>query len=775
MTPMNAAGKRLKAVPAGLNHATVAGSRAACCVAALLACLVYWPSLTHEFVGDDEPIISNDARLMDPGFIRDIWRAPWWPEGSEAPASRPLTTLTYWVETQAAGLRPWHFHAINILLFAALSAAVAWLATAWIGAPVAGWIAGSLFAVHPVHVEAVVGVVGRGEILAALFIVLGLIFYSRWRPTGFGWRRSLCLAAFVLLAGLSKEHGYLLAAMYGAAELAERRRGSSPMNAPRWPWRLGVLIFVVAGIAFAQRQAMVRHAGHEVGQVADLDNPLITSDMAERVVSPFLLVGKAAELLTWPEDQSPDYSPRVLMPTDSLIDPLVLTGLAVVAGWIAAVIAAWKRASVLVTPLLMLPIAWFIPSNTLLLIGTIFGERLVFAVSVFIPIVVAGLLVQARLSSRVQLWIASASMVAAAVLTASLWRRWSPFYEVGMLEDHLGLVLGVFLAAAAAAIALFVHQNRFRWTACAVAAVLSSYGVATILYAGTWKSGDSLVFATAQLHPTDSRFLASVADRMIGLAINNPQQKNEFLTQAENSARAALEAWPRQMDPYRVLAAAAELRGDRETALRYYKYVRTMKLVAYRGFSDRIMAVVTNEATPDEVRQKIVTLREQLRQKPGDPVVLRQLAGAYAAAKEYDKSVAILERLVTPQTTDGGLLQEFINVLIDGGHIEKTLPIYRQWLKAEPDNWAVLTDAAMLSVSLKNGDPNETRSWIDRAMKLSPGSAEPWAALAQWHIARNEADRAIEAYRQALLRADAKDPKRPHYLLQIEQLSTKAR
>ena len=41
------------------------------------------------------------------------------------------------------------------------------------------WITGILFAIHPVHVEAVAGVVGRADILSGIFFLLSLIFHQK--------------------------------------------------------------------------------------------------------------------------------------------------------------------------------------------------------------------------------------------------------------------------------------------------------------------------------------------------------------------------------------------------------------------------------------------------------------------------------------------------------------------------------------------------------------------------------------------------------------------
>ena len=64
---------------------------------------------------------------------------------------------------------PRGFHAVNVPLHVAVALALYALALQLLAAPTAAWIAAALFAVHPIHTEAVTGIVGRAELLAALF------------------------------------------------------------------------------------------------------------------------------------------------------------------------------------------------------------------------------------------------------------------------------------------------------------------------------------------------------------------------------------------------------------------------------------------------------------------------------------------------------------------------------------------------------------------------------------------------------------------------------
>ena len=103
------------------------------------------------------------------------------------------------------------YHLANVLLHAATSGVFTHLAGHVFGGE---WrpalVAGLLFAVHPIHCDAVASVVGRADAGAGLFFLLSLLSYMRFsrsssRAAGSGHLYlSLVLAA---LAMLTKETG----------------------------------------------------------------------------------------------------------------------------------------------------------------------------------------------------------------------------------------------------------------------------------------------------------------------------------------------------------------------------------------------------------------------------------------------------------------------------------------------------------------------------------------------------------------------------------------
>lgn len=55
-----------------------------------------------------------------------------------------------------SGLNPWSYHAVNVILHAAVSALFAWLCLNCLGlSKLSSLLTASLFAIHPIHTEAV--------------------------------------------------------------------------------------------------------------------------------------------------------------------------------------------------------------------------------------------------------------------------------------------------------------------------------------------------------------------------------------------------------------------------------------------------------------------------------------------------------------------------------------------------------------------------------------------------------------------------------------------
>ncbi|XP_063229083.1 protein O-mannosyl-transferase TMTC1-like [Bacillus rossius redtenbacheri] len=169
--------------------------------AAALAC--YLNSLHGEFVHDDLPAVARNRDAVAAAPLADVFRDDFWGTPMWDPAShksyRPLTTLTFRLNYLAWGLQPVWFHAVNVALHAAASLLFtkACLLVAGLQ-PVFAGLAGLLFAAHPVHAEAVAGIVGRADVLACVLFLLSFLAYH-----GRGGDCSERVWPSVVLAGVS--------------------------------------------------------------------------------------------------------------------------------------------------------------------------------------------------------------------------------------------------------------------------------------------------------------------------------------------------------------------------------------------------------------------------------------------------------------------------------------------------------------------------------------------------------------------------------------------
>jgi len=176
---------------------------------ALLAIAAYANALHGEFLYDDYPYIVENPQVQQPTFT-GIFAAPL-ARGRQLALYRPLPLLTYAAQARGRGADAptGPFHALNVALHAGVTLLVFALALRLTVAPVVAALGAAIFAVHPIHLEAVDWIVGRAELMAALFglayVVLSLDA-NELRSRG---RRAAAYGCFVL-ACLCKESAFVL-------------------------------------------------------------------------------------------------------------------------------------------------------------------------------------------------------------------------------------------------------------------------------------------------------------------------------------------------------------------------------------------------------------------------------------------------------------------------------------------------------------------------------------------------------------------------------------
>lgn len=181
----------------------------------LMAMAVYFPAFNADFTLDDVPIIEENAFIKSLDKIPAIWTSHYWAgkiDANDTGLYRPLTLTTYNLQYAITGDNPTPFHILNILLHALVCFVLYKMMNLLFGDYRLSIVAGLLYAVHPIHSEAVAGIVGRAEILASLFILTSMISYHHWRMKG--QMKSLAILIVSTFAAItSKEHGFLIPAI----------------------------------------------------------------------------------------------------------------------------------------------------------------------------------------------------------------------------------------------------------------------------------------------------------------------------------------------------------------------------------------------------------------------------------------------------------------------------------------------------------------------------------------------------------------------------------
>lgn len=142
----------------------------------LMVIIAYWPAFFADFVWDDKVFLDVPV-IMSFSGLKEIWFTP----GSLEYEGHywPLVYTTIWLEHKLWGFNPFPFHLTNILLHCANTLLLMRLLMR-MQVPGA-WLIAAIFALHPVHVEAVAWVIARKDLLATLFYLLAAGCWLRFR------------------------------------------------------------------------------------------------------------------------------------------------------------------------------------------------------------------------------------------------------------------------------------------------------------------------------------------------------------------------------------------------------------------------------------------------------------------------------------------------------------------------------------------------------------------------------------------------------------------
>jgi tetratricopeptide (TPR) repeat protein len=324
-------------------------------------------ALACGFVFDDRIVLVDNQSLhvRTLGQLLHIWKSGYWPDNRGLELYRPVAQ-TVWALLWAAGggHHPAIFHAFGLAVGLAAVLLLYRLLLQVRTPPRIAFLAAAVFALFPIHTDASTSVVGSAELMAAAGGLAAVLLYYRGRTA---W--ALVLFA---LAVFSKESAAAFAAL--------------PLAFPQKRPRLRDSRVAMAGAGAIIAAALIAHnVLSRSSQIPAIDNPTALVTAGQRWITALwvqcLYLWKALVPITL----SADYSYKQIRLVMGLDDWRAWAGLTLAA---AVAYAAWRRRE-LRAPVLAYAILFSPTANLVFPIGTIMGERLMYAPSLGLALLLA--------------------------------------------------------------------------------------------------------------------------------------------------------------------------------------------------------------------------------------------------------------------------------------------------------------------------------------------------------------------------------------------------
>ncbi|MCH7813378.1 MAG: DUF1736 domain-containing protein [Planctomycetes bacterium] len=610
---------------------------------AVVASAIFANALPNPFAIDDRPVIEWDARVRDGQFgallTGDYWNLP----GAD-PLYRPLVKLSYAINW-ALSPDPASFRAVNIALHSGASALLALLAVALFRSAWCALVSGLFFALHPLHTEALNTIVGRADLAVALLVLLAaVIHWNRGSPgdkIGLG-RRSLVWLCFAAALGC-KESGVVLPGVLMVMDWWRRhRRGDGQPRSPAG-WRLRHLLrcyaplLLVFGIYLAVRWvALDGQLTRPTSAINLVDNVLAHPDhglqsgdsaLLARWATPLVTFAKACRLMVWPAPLSHDYSYAAIDTVKRITDPRLPGAVLALVVVLTVCIGSFRRHGRLAVALGIGLVTYSLVSNTVLVIGTIFAERLLYLPSAGIALAVG---------------VQSTAWIEHLKRGPTPLRRWSS-----------GIAL------------------------CGMAVLLGGFAYRTVDRNRDWRSRDILALADQRVAGRSCRLLAGVA-----AATSNAGDHAKAL----DYCRRAIEIHPQSDSAWRMAGLIHHQRDQNDEALEYL-----LRSFALGGLAhpDAVRAAAEILVSKENYEQANSLLTGLVDIYPQAATALNNLAWNLLTAqptelRNPEQALAYAGRAIALEPDNVAFLDTFLHAQVDNGRLREAKKQLQRVLRTIP-------------------------------------------------------------------------------------------
>lgn len=354
------------------------------------AFILYSNTLNHQYALDDYSLIKENTMTRKGisaigEILSSTYRSGYY--NLDAQLYRPLSKVFFAIEWQLAHNDPSIGHWVNVLLFALTGFLLFYaLSLYWKGNLLMSFLVSSFFIAHPVHTEVVANIKSLDEILCFLFFVIAIIFVFHYLKKNSNLQLLFACCSF-FLSLLSKESAITFLAVLPLLAWFFTDAKTSRI------FTITACFVVVAGIFLFIRTRVI---GSDVkaGEVSVVDNLLSGQDFRHRFATAVFIMGIYLKLFFFPHPLVSDRSLRDI-PVIDFSDWRFLVSFAVYVALAIYAILQTRKKNTAAFGIFYFFITASVASNIIMLIGTSYGERLMYTPSLGFCIAVGALLAHA--------------------------------------------------------------------------------------------------------------------------------------------------------------------------------------------------------------------------------------------------------------------------------------------------------------------------------------------------------------------------------------------